>query len=61
MSGNIIYSLGEYAPQHRPDYAYSDGGVNSKKGSFGRKTQFIQESEVFTGNLNTWEVLRDTK
>ena len=25
-------------------------GVNSKKGSFGRKTKFFQESEVFAGN-----------
>ena len=37
------------------------GGVNSKKVCFGRKTKFLQESEDFGGNRETWKIFRETQ
>ena len=36
-------------------------GVNSKKGCFGRKTQFFWESEDFAGNHETYEIFREVQ
>ena len=37
------------------------GGVNSKKGCFGRKTKFFPESQNFARNQETWEIFRETR
>ena len=36
------------------------GSFNWKKGCFRRKMKFFQESEDFTGNQETWEILWET-
>ena len=42
-------------------FTYVTGGVNSKKGCFGRNTKFFRESEDFAGNRETCENLRETQ
>ena len=36
-------------------------GVNSKKGCFGRKTKFFQESKDFSGKREAWDIFRETQ